>query len=134
MRLGDGEACVDISASREKYEGGTGGPDIFVAVEVRIGDFSAAIGTVVARGDWQAFRTALSQLEEQRRGEAVLESADGRELRLRVHAADRVGHMAISGEIERRDLPSEPRLIFGKVQFDPTLLSQLVAEVAAVVA
>jgi hypothetical protein len=119
MRLGDGGTCVDISASRERYEGGATGPDIFVAVEVRIGDFSAAIGTVVARADWQAFLTALSQLEKQRCGEAVLESADGRELRLRVHAADRVGHMAISGEIERRDLPSEPRFTFGKVPFDP---------------
>src|SRR6266849_3342284 len=132
MRLGDGDAYVDISASREGYAGGNDGPDIFASVEVRIGDFSAAIGTVVARGGWQAFLSALSQLDKQRRGEAVLESADGRELRLRIHAADRLGHMAISGEIERRDLPSEPRLTFVKVTFDPALLPQLVTEMSAV--
>jgi|SRR5215470_2098489 len=132
MRLGDDEEYVSISASREAYEKGATDPDIFAAAEVRVGDFSAAIGTVVAQSDWSAFLTALLELDQKRRGEALLRSADGAELRLRIYASDGAGHMAVAGEIERRDLPSHPRFAFEGVQFDPTRLPELVAELKAV--
>jgi hypothetical protein len=132
MRLGDNKEYVIISASQEAYENGATGPDIFAVVDVRVGDFSAEIGTVVARSDWAVFLTALSELEKKRRGEALLQSADGEELRLRIYACDGAGHMAVAGEIDRRDLLSHPRFTFGRVQFDPTLLPQLVAELGAV--
>jgi hypothetical protein len=132
MRFGDSEADVNISASREAYQGGATGPDIFVSVEVRVSGFLATIGTVVARRDWETFVVAVSNLDERRRGDALLQSADDRELRLRICNADRAGHMAVSGEIGRPDIYGEPRFTFERIPFDPTLLPQLVAELRAI--
>jgi hypothetical protein len=92
----------------------------------------ATIGTVVARGDWETFVTAVSNLDEQRRGEALLQSADGRELLLRIYKADSAGHMAVSGEIARPDMHSAPRVTFERIPFDPTVLPYLLAELRAI--
>jgi hypothetical protein len=132
MRLGDSEEYVNISASWEAYQDGATGPDIFATVEVRVSGFLAMIATVVARRDWENFVAAVSNLDERRRGEALLQSADDRELRLRIYNADRAGHMAVSGEIGRPDIRSEPRFTFERIPFDPTLLPQLVAELRAI--
>lgn len=130
MRLGDDQEYLIIAASQEAYEGG----DVLLDIDVRIGEFSAAIGTIVVRDDWRAFVAAVAELERVRRGEALLQSGDERELSLRFYASDRVGHMAISGQLARIDLPSQPKFTFGPVQFDPTLLPEFVRELAAVLA
>ena len=83
-------------------------------------------------GDWEKFLASLSHLDKQRHGEAVLQSAEGWELRLRIYVADRAGHMAVSGEIERRDIASVPRFSFQKILSDPTLLPQFFAEMTQV--
>jgi len=127
MRLGDGNHHITISALREAYVTGDG-EDIFTGVEVRIGDFAASVGVVIAHSDWQAFMASLSDLEKNRRGEAILRSADFEELYLRVYAIDAAGHMAVAGHVERRDLPSNPRLTFDQLPFDPSLLPELVTE------
>jgi hypothetical protein len=128
MKLGNGNDHVTVSASQEAYVTGAEGPDVFTALDVRVADFSAAIGVIVARRDWLTFLAALSELENARRGEAILQSADGRELSLRFYAADSAGHMAVAGRVRRPDLGTHPRFSFDAVHFDPTLLPVLVAE------
>lgn len=133
MRLGNDEEYVDISASPETYEGGAAGGDIFASIDVRVGSFSAGFGTIVEKGDWSVFMSALIALENTRRGEAGLRSADERELYLRIYASDSAGHMAVAGEFQQWDLTCQSRLVFDKVAFEPTWLPQLVSELTAAV-
>jgi len=133
MRLGDENQHVTVSASRETYvdDGQRDyGGDVFVDVDVRVGNLSGSVGVIVARTDWQTFLTSLSEVEKTRRGEALLRSADERELSLRVYARDPAGHMAVAGQI--RDLLTHAQLTFDEVHFDSTLLPGLVIELSAV--
>lgn len=133
MRLGNSEEYVQVSASPEAYEGGVIGTDVFVSVDVQVDMFSAGIAVIIERGDWGAFIERLSRLDKERRGEAVLKSADDRELELRIFAVDSAGHMAVSGKIERSDIASVPRFTFERILFDPTVLPELVAELTAAI-
>jgi hypothetical protein len=104
----------------------------FFDVDVRIGGMNAGTGVIVARSDWEAFVASLTELEKSRRGEAILRGADPRELNLCIYAADRAGHMAIRGEIDRVDLESRAKFSFRGIGFDPTSLPRLVAEMSQV--
>lgn len=125
MRLGNDYQHVTINACSD------GTLDFSVGVDVRVAEFAAAIGVVVAESDWLAFMKGLVELDTTRRGVAVLQSAITGELLLQIYSMDSAGHMAVAGHIERLDLPSRPRLAFDAIEFDATLLPAFVAKVAA---
>ena len=107
------------------------GGDVLVIARVRCLGFAGETDAWVARPAWDAFLGALAALERGRQGEAVLEGMSPDELRLRVHAIDRAGHLAAEGFLGVRGVRNELRLEFSAIEFDPTQLPALVAELSA---
>jgi hypothetical protein len=110
------------------YEGG----DVLVAARVRQRDFSGATLAWVVPEAWKMFLEQLTELERTRSGEAMLQSIGPEELRLRIFALDRAGHIAVEGELTSYYALSDPKEIaslkFGVIEFDPTTLPLLVRE------
>jgi hypothetical protein len=106
--------------------------DVLVVVRAQLADFSGAVDAWIVRREWTAFLTQLVKLERTRNGEAVLESASPGELRLRVFALDRAGHMGAEAEfrVQYSDAthPQVASLKLGPIEFDPTSLPDLVRE------
>ena len=77
-----------------------GYPGTVVRVRVRCGEFSGANEAIwIALDALQTFLADLRLLERTRRGEAVLTSMSPGELRLRVYAVDRAGHLAVEATV-----------------------------------
>ena len=102
--------------------------DVLVVVRARFYDFSGAVDAWVVNTEWAAFLTQLTALERTRVGEAVLESASPDELRLRIFALDRAGHMAAEVEFLVDYPDGRAGLKLGPIDFDPTSLPYLVLE------
>jgi hypothetical protein len=129
MRLGDPpEPHLEFTASPEAYSGGQTSAEVWALVKVHAGEFNAELASCVARPDWEQFLADLAMLEVVRRGQAILRSAISTELMLRVYASDSVGHMAIDGQLQRKDQPGEPALTFTGIAFDPSALAGLLRE------
>jgi hypothetical protein len=126
MLLGDTRGShVVLSAELEDDDRNA---DVSVSVDVHLEGFAVGMSSSVVRSDWNGFLQALVQLEETRRGEAVVSSADGSELYLRVFAKGSEGHMAIEGTLSRVDVIGEPTFRFGALGFDPASLPALLQE------
>src|ERR1041385_1925493 len=119
MQLGSQYAHVLVTAEPETYADGKQSAEVWVTIGVQVEAFTASLASCVVRTDWDAFLDALRSLEDRRRGEAVLRSADPRELEFRVYASDSAGHMAIDGELRRIDVPGSPVFRFSGISFDP---------------
>ena len=106
--------------------------DVLVGLRVRLRNFAGAAEAWVLRETWSEFLGQLRGLERDRRGEATLQSISPDELRVRLHALDRAGHMAVEGELtsyygsaHRLEAVS---LKFGTIEFDPTARPMLLRE------
>jgi hypothetical protein len=98
--------------------------DYLVSIEVSSFGFTGHIDGHSAKSDFEGFRNDLAALEARRVGEAVLVSAYPGEFSVRIAAIDRVGHMAVTGEIRYATPSNDMRateLKFGFV-FDPSQL------------
>ena len=108
------------------------GGDVLVVVRVRLRDFSGAVDAWILRESWSDFLRQLRRLERDRTGEATLESIGPGELRLRVFALDRAGHMGVEGELtsyySAAHQPGVTTLKFGAIEIDPTALPAFVRE------
>lgn len=108
------------------------GGDVRISVRARLKEFSGAADAWILRETWRDFLAQLTQLERERTGDAQLASISPGELRLRIFALDRAGHMAAEGELTASFLAShEPRLTslkFGAIEFDPSALPSLLRE------
>lgn len=115
--------------------GGLGRRGRLVVVRARVHNFSGAVDAWVLREAWADFLGQLVRLERDRAGEAVLESMSPGELRLRLFALDRAGHMGVEGELlvyyTAGHRPQVGSLTFDAVEFDPTALPTLVRELTA---
>jgi hypothetical protein len=140
MVLGDSSAHIELKAVEVQtaVPGCTAGGDVRVVARMRLAAFAGAIETWIKRDAWATFRTQLEALERIRQGEAILESMSPGELRLRIRTLDRLGHMGVEGEFlhyfygSGARQPQVVRLQWGALEFDPTLLPRLVAELAVV--
>ena len=133
MILQGEQSSVEIAVAHveEPVPGASAGGDVLVIARVRCLGFTGETDAWVPRPAWQAFVRALVELERRRQGEAVLEGVSPGELRLRFHAVDRAGHLAVEGTIGVRGVANELRLDFSPIPFDPTQLPALVAELSA---
>jgi hypothetical protein len=108
-----------------------------VRVRVRSGVFAGSVDAWIHRDAWVTFRQQLAALERTRQGEATLESMSPGDLRLRIGSLDRLGHMGVEGQMAEHSLgagarqPQTMQLEFGPIDFDPTLLPELVRELTA---
>ena len=82
----------------------------------------------ILRQVWIDFCEQLTRLEAERRGSATVESMSPKELRLTIRSTDSAGHMAVDGQIGYRGVFGETLLLFAPIDFDPSVLPQLVRE------
>jgi hypothetical protein len=108
------------------------GDDILAIVDVRTRGFTGRIDTWILRAAWVAFCEQLSRLEADRQGVATVESMSPQELRLTIRSIDRAGHMAIEGVVGYRGTFGEVLLSFSPMEFDPSILPQLLREARAI--
>jgi hypothetical protein len=108
------------------------GGDVLIVVRVRLRDFSGAADAWILRESWSDFLSQLRRLEQNRTGEAIVESLSPGELRVRVFALDRAGHMGVEGELtsyySAAHRPEVTTLKFGAIEIDPTALPAFVRE------
>lgn len=100
--------------------------DLLITVSVRSGDFAGCVQVWILREAWLDFCDQLTRLEAERRGTATVDNMSPRFLRLTIRSTDRAGHMAVDGHVGYRGLFGETLLLFAPIDFEPTLLPQLV--------
>jgi hypothetical protein len=134
MILGSDPQQFEISVAEVErgVPGVYAGGDVLVFVRVRLREFSGAVDAWILRDVWTEFLNQLRRLERDRAGEATLQSMSPDELRLRVFALDRAGHMGVDGELtsyhSAAHRPGSTTLKFGAIEIDPTALPALVRE------
>ncbi len=134
MELGSSRTHLEIVVTElEPSTPQSRGGDVLLSVRVRHGEFAGATEAWILREAWDAFIAEIRALEARRRGEARLQSISPGELRLRVFALDRAGHMAVEGEVGTLHHGREASLRFAPIAFDPSLLPPLLAELTAAV-
>jgi hypothetical protein len=104
--------------------------DLRLVVSAQHADFSGRADAWVTAESWADFLRQLHALERTRRGAAVLEGIDPRELALIMEATDRAGHMSIRGSLGVRGL-RELRFDFSAMPFDPSELPQILKRLSA---
>src|SRR5215207_8899827 len=122
MVLGSDSERVELTVAdvERGVPGISTGGDVLV-VRARVRDFAGAVDAWVLRDAWADFLRQLVRLERDRAGEAVVESISPGELRLRLFALDRAGHMGAEGEfLVHYTAAHRPRvagLKFGAIEF-----------------
>jgi hypothetical protein len=138
MILGSQERQVELRVLdvEPPVPGVYAGGNVHVGVRVRLNDFSGAVTAGVLSESWRTFIRQLRLLERDRRGEATLVGISREELRVRLFALDRAGHMAVEGEMTAyfaaEHDPRATSLRFGAIEFDPTMLPGLLRELETV--
>jgi hypothetical protein len=102
-----------------------GSGDYLVAISAETDGFKGHADGHVAGSCWTKFSRELVALNDSRKGEAKLESAFPGEFSVRIGAANRRGHMSVSGTLgfSRGEWPRQC-LEFG-FEFDPTQLGAI---------
>jgi len=132
MKLTDGIAWVEIAVATVSaaIPPHSAGGDIRLQVGLTCDGFTGTGSSWIARDVWQRFIRALEHIDDRREGEAVVESMSPDELWLRIRVTDRAGHVAVDGQVRTRSV-RDLRWQFGAIQFDPSLLPSLLAELRA---
>ena len=132
MILTDGVAQVEVGVTEvaAPIPPHSAGGDVRLHVRLTCDGFTGTGSSWIACDAWQRFLRQLEQLDHRRDGEAVVESMSPDELRLRIFATDRAGHVAVDGQVRTRSV-RDLRLQFGAIRFDPTLLLPLLSELRA---
>jgi hypothetical protein len=120
----------DFVSLERHYEASS--TDLLISVAVQWRDFAGRVQVWIVRQAWFDFCEQLTRLESERRGSATVESMSPKELRLSIRSTDRAGHMTVDGHIGYRGVFGETLLLFAPIDFDPTVLPQLVREAHAI--
>ena len=135
MKLGDSTHYVSLDVAETDPRTG----DVRVVAHAAVGSFGGEVSAWVDAVAWTAFAQELRELEHARSGSATLESISPGELSLCIRALDRLGHMGIEGRLAHyyygvgSRQPERLLFEFGSVEFDPTLLPELVRMCTSVV-
>jgi hypothetical protein len=130
LRFEDHRDYVEIDLLSQETADLPGRGDSRLAVLVTSAGFSGRSQVWVSGTSLRSFCTALSALERNRRGEAIIESMSPGELVLRFRSVDSCGHMAVEGAIgcrvQRGHSHSWHAIHFG-FEFDPSQLVKAAA-------
>ena len=96
-----------------------GDSDLALIARVSRNGFAGESETRVLRHGWFAFAQALTVLEEQRAGEASVESMSHGELALTIRSVDRTGHPGVENPTNVREFDHEISLRFSLFTFEP---------------
>ena len=132
MIIGDGDHRVEITLQEVIPATALGAGDLRARVDVTSGSFTGSNPSLyIERAEWNRFSDQLNALERARSGEALLESDSPNDLRLRLYATDRAGHLAVEGHLGVyryvADISREITLTFA-FELDPSLLARIVRE------
>jgi hypothetical protein len=132
MTLTNGVARVDLAVTEvaAPIPPHSAGGDVRLNVRLTCEGFTGTGSSWIDRDEWQRFLRALERLVDRRDGEAVVESMSPEDLRLRIRVTDHAGHVTVDGQVHTRSV-RDLRWQFGAIQFDPTLLPLLLAELRA---
>ena len=132
MTLTDGVGLVDVAVTEvaAPIPSHSAGGDVRLYVRLACEGFMGTGSSWIDRDVWRRFLRDLERLDDRRDGEAVVESMSPKELRLRIFVTDRAGHVAVDGQVRTQSI-RDLRWQFGAIQFDPTLLPSLLAELRA---
>jgi hypothetical protein len=113
--------------------------DPHLAVAATSGSFSGSNPSVhVSRTDWDAFLRDLERLEASRTGEATVTSMSPGALELRIAAVDRLGHLAVVGQISDHVLGRGHQRVTSRIAFeielDPAALPALLSSLRSLLA
>jgi hypothetical protein len=75
--------------------------DLLLSITVDASGFTAADQSWIVAQEWNDFLSELRTLEERRQGRATLVAASPEDLRLEFFSTDRLGHMAVRGQVRR---------------------------------
>jgi hypothetical protein len=130
MIIRDGsQSSLDITVREPGLSGAPVELDLGLNVIAICGTFSGRNDDVwVRRLDWNQFARSVAELEQTRRGEAIVSAMSPNDFHLRIFASDRAGHIMAEGWVGRaysaRGGILENRVSFG-IEIDPTILSLL---------
>jgi hypothetical protein len=96
--------------------------DVRLKVTVRTARYAAADHSWVIRPDLDRFLRELRALDQSRQGQAVLVSASPDGLRLELYSTDSAGHMAVRGQLGRKDASGFLSLLRFGFAFEPDKL------------
>jgi hypothetical protein len=102
--------------------------DVYLTIRVVSGGFSGHNDLWVDRDAFQRFCHELLDLELRRKGEALLEGIDPRELTVRVRAIDSRGSMTVEGTVGfpiQRAVTCPFHCVQFGIEFDPTQLNRI---------
>jgi hypothetical protein len=144
MVIGDGTSSIEITL-REMGAMGTPASGDF-GIDVRAttgativgGPFTGRNDTVwIGRDEWNQFLTLVRELDRTRHGEARVTAMSPAEFTLRLVVTDHAGHLAAVGWVGRqhagRTDDEHDRVCF-RIEIDPSTLSHLVSQFAALAA
>lgn len=132
MIIRDGSQSLEITFRERGPAGTPAALDLGINVAVVHKTFSGRNDSVWVQGsDWRQFTRHLAELDRTRKGEAVINAMSPRELRLRIFASDKAGHIMAEGWVGR-DYTTRGGLIENRVSFaievDPTTLPALMRQ------
>lgn len=100
MVIGEEDFGIQLRVDEIVTAPALGAGNMRCTVEVVCGTFSGRNRSIyIERSDWSRFAEQLDALERPRQGEAHLHSESPNDLWVRVYATDRVGHLAVEGQI-----------------------------------
>jgi hypothetical protein len=99
MRLEGEEGLLELQPSQIGDQGTPNESDLLLNITVKASNYSAADQSWVLAGEWDRFLGELRQLDEWRKGHAVLQGASPDDLHLEFYSTDSAGHMAVRGQL-----------------------------------
>jgi len=125
IRIEGDNSFLELDRSELGPPGTPGDRDVLFNIGANVSGYAAVDQAWVAEHDLDRFVEELRDLEQRRKGNAVLAGASPDDLRLEFHSTDSIGHMAVRGHVGWNH-PSGflLQLKFG-FSFEPDLLPKL---------
>ena len=131
LRFENREDFIEIDLAMQEAGDLPSQGDAYLTMRVSSSGFTGHNDLWVLASSLWSFCQALTALESNRRGEALLESISPDELRLIVRSVDSRGHMAVEGStgysVQRENIRSWHSVQFG-FEFDPSQLVKALSE------
>lgn len=125
IRFSNNKDILELGLAIQEEDNLPSQGDLYLTVAVRSNGYMGQNDLWVQYRSFRSFCAALADLERNRHGEAILESASPDELKIRVHSVDSCGHMAVEGltgyDVQREHSRFRHTVQFG-FEFEPSQL------------
>ncbi len=122
---------LELNRSTFESDGMPTDEELLLNVTVEVAGFAARDQNWIVATDWERFMVDLRTLERNRQGSATLLGASPDELRIEFFSTDRLGHMAVRGQVGRRTMERFELLLRFGFAFEPDELPRVLRELEA---